>query len=176
MKTIRLLGLTMMMVMLAGLVSSCNKEDDDESKEPGNSIVGTGDDSGSGGSSSSSFSSSDFVGAWILTYAEGKKYGEYNTFSFSNNVRLTILNSGYYVEEAYNSSKRKWVPAGELDMDLFNDNGTWEIRGNTLYMTDSYHNKTEQLTIEQLTSSSMTLYEDWIHGGYNDWFRYKFKK
>lgn len=41
MKTIRLLGLTMMMVMLAGLVSSCNKDDDDESKEPGNSIVGT---------------------------------------------------------------------------------------------------------------------------------------
>ena len=41
MKTLRFIGMTMMMVMLAGLVSSCNKDDDDESKEPGNSIVGT---------------------------------------------------------------------------------------------------------------------------------------
>ena len=110
MKTLRFIGMTMMMVMLAGLVSSCNKDDDDESRGPGNSIVGT----------------------WY--YEDDSLYGE---ITFTSDYKITLTEKDRKTDKTETESGTyslsgdrliiKWQTGGISEM-------TYQINGNELIL------------------------------------------
>ena len=151
MKTLRLFGLTIMMVLVAGCFTACSSDDD-------------GDNA----------SSSKIEGVWNLTNSTGEEcddsWNDVLPQSYTEGAyRVTFKSDGTFLAERYNK-REGWYRS---DWYLEYSEGRYEVGDGLLYLKGSYD--AEVYKIKSFSGSKMVLHHEW-HDCDFDWVDLTFKK
>lgn len=154
MKTLRLIGMTIMMVLVASCFIACSSDDDGD---------------GGGGSASAS----KIEGTWNLIHFAKDKNGskadrDIPTGFVDGAYRITFKRDGTYVAQIYEEDEG-WRNSSYY---LSSSTGEWEVSGSTLYMKDDY--EADLYEIKSFNGKKMVL--RYVSAGQNSWFEYTYQK
>ena len=143
MKTLRLIGLTFMMVLVAGCFTACSSDDDDSEVSP-----------------------SRIVGTWILTMREEYKNNEMTSSKtypdqYGYMYRLTFQENGTLNCERKNNDT-SWYETENLAGNYFKykddfEAGKYELVGDVLYEIGSGNSRSNYATVKTLTKKQLVL-------------------
>ena len=141
MKTLRLFGMAIMMVLVASSFISCSSDDD-------------GDNA----------SASKIEGVWNLTHLKGYKWENFDEDTprpFTDGAyRVTFKSDGTFLGETYYGDNRYgvkgWNPS-EANLEL--SDGRYEVGEGILYLKS--YREVEIYKIKSLSGSKMVLHKEW---------------
>lgn len=146
MKTLRLFGMAIMMVLVASCFTACSSDDD-------------GDEGGG------SASASKIEGTWNLTNSKGSECGDswdkkIPTSYTGGAYRVTFKSDGTFLAEKYYGDDyyghEGWNPSAEY---LEYSSGKYEVEDGILYLKGSYD--AELYKIKSFSGSKMVLHTEW---------------